>query len=79
VITPKHLRMARAGLGWTLADLAKRADVNPNTLSRYEVGKDVLASTVHKVEHVLRAAGVSFIEEHDRIAVSVPEIEKKKP
>jgi transcriptional regulator with XRE-family HTH domain len=70
--------MARAGLGWTLADLSKRADVNPNTLSRYEVGKDVLASTLHKVEHVLRAADVSFIEEQDRMGVSLPAKEKEK-
>ena len=77
MIGPKHLKMARAGLGWTLADLAKRADVNPNTLSRYEAGRDVLASTVQKVEQELRAAGVSFIDEHDRIGVRVPIKEAK--
>lgn len=64
--------MARAGLGWTLADLAQRAGVNPNTLSRYESERDVLASTVQRVEQVLRTAGVSFGDDQDGITVRVP-------
>lgn len=78
MITPIHIRMARAGLGWTLADLAQRADVNPNTLSRYESGRDVLASTVQKVELVLRERGVRFTDTAEEIGVHVPLQTKNK-
>ncbi len=63
MISPEQLRMARAGLNWTLSDLARRAGVNPNTLSRYETGRDVLAGTLRKVELIMREAGVIFLEE----------------
>ena len=69
--------MARAGLGWTLADLAKKSGVNPNTLSRYESGREMLSGKLRKVEAALRAAGVVFTEEDDVVAVSLPLIEKQ--
>ena len=62
MITPEQLRMARAGLGWTLGELAKRAGVNPNTLSRYESGRDILSGTLRKAEEALRAAGIVFTD-----------------
>jgi len=78
MMTPQQLRMARAGLGWTLADLARKADVNPNTLSRYEGGKDVLSGVLRKAEAALRGAGVSFADENKTVSVSVPFIERKQ-
>jgi len=54
--------MARAGLGWTLNDLAEKAGVNPNTISRYEAGRDVMAGTLRKVADALHEAGVSLID-----------------
>lgn len=69
MIRPEHLRMARAGLGWTLRDMAERADVNPNTISRYETGKDILAGTLHKMEAALHAAGVVFTDEPGGVGV----------
>ena len=72
MISPRHMRMARAGLGWTLSDLAKRAGVNPNTLSRYEAGRDVLSGTLRKVEDTLKSAGVIFIDDEHGIGVRVP-------
>jgi transcriptional regulator with XRE-family HTH domain len=62
--------MARAGLGWTLRDLAKRAQVNPNTISRYETGKDIMAGTLRKIEAALQAGGVTFIDEAGTIGVT---------
>jgi transcriptional regulator with XRE-family HTH domain len=64
--------MARAGLGWTLRDLAQRAEVNPNTISRYETGKDIMAGTLRKIEATLRAAGVGFTDESGRVGVTLP-------
>lgn len=60
---PAHLRMARAGLGWTLKELAERAEVNLNTISRYEAGKEVLTGTANRIESVLSAQGVEFLYE----------------
>lgn len=61
--------MARAGLGWTLRGLAERAGVNPNTISRYETGRDIMAGTLHKMESTLRGAGVVFIDEPGWVGV----------
>ena len=72
MITPQQLRMARAGLGWTLADLGKKAKVNPNTLSRYESGRDVLSGILRKTEAALRAAGVVFSDDGHAVTVTVP-------
>jgi transcriptional regulator with XRE-family HTH domain len=72
VITAQHLRMARAGLGWTLIDLGKRADVNPNTIARYEAGREGMAGKLRKLETALRAAGVVFIEDDAIVGVRLP-------
>jgi transcriptional regulator with XRE-family HTH domain len=57
--------MARAGLGWSLSQLAQKAGVNLNTISRFESGRQVLSGTVDAIEDTLRAAGVTFIPEDD--------------
>jgi transcriptional regulator with XRE-family HTH domain len=72
MITAQHLRMARAGLGWTLVDLGERADVNPNTIARYEAGREGMAGKLRKLETTLRAAGVMFIEEDAVVGVRLP-------
>ncbi|MDE2113222.1 MAG: helix-turn-helix transcriptional regulator [Alphaproteobacteria bacterium] len=74
MIRREHLRMARAGLDWTLNDLAKVAKVNPNTISRYETGRDIMSETLRKIEETLIAAGVRFIDDGDIVGVQV-----KKP
>ena len=63
MMRPQHLRMARAGLGWTLKELADRAEVNLNTVSRYEAGREVLTGTVDRIERVLKAEGIIFLYE----------------
>ena len=63
MMRPQHLRMARAGLGWTLKELADRAEVNLNTVSRYEAGREVLTGTVDRIERVLEAEGIIFLYE----------------
>ena len=69
MITPAHMRMARAGLGWNLQALAERSRINPNTISRFEVGKDIMSSKLRHLEEVLVQAGVEFIDEGDAIGV----------
>lgn len=63
MMRPVHLRMARAALGWTLKELAERAGINMNTISRYEAGAEVMSGTLEKIEDVLRLEGVVFIDE----------------
>jgi transcriptional regulator with XRE-family HTH domain len=78
MISAQHLRMARAGLGWTLIDLAERSGVNPNTISRYETGREGMSAKLRKLEAALRAAGVIFGEDNDTVSVQVPLLEDGK-
>lgn len=78
MIGPQHLRMARAGLGWTLIDLSKRSEVNPNTISRYEQGQEGMVGKLRKLEAALRAAGVVFAEDGKVVSVQVPLLEEGK-
>jgi transcriptional regulator with XRE-family HTH domain len=71
MIRPVHLRMARAALGWSLKDLAERADVNINTISRYEAGSQVMSGTIGKIESVLLREGVIFLEEEGQLGPGV--------
>lgn len=60
-MTPLQSRMARAALGWSIPDLAERADVRPNTISHFERGGDSYTSTITKLQSALEAAGVVFV------------------
>lgn len=62
---PAQVRMARAALNWSLADLATAAGVHRNTISNFETGKfggseDALGA----IQSALEAAGVEFIPEN---------------
>ncbi len=56
--------MARAAVGWGVRELAARADVTANTVTRIENGADAKQSTMDKLRGALEAAGVEFIEEN---------------
>ena len=57
--------MARAALNWSLADLAKAANVHRNTISNFETGKfGGSADAVQAVRTALEAAGVIFVDEN---------------
>jgi transcriptional regulator with XRE-family HTH domain len=63
-MTPEQLKMARAALGWGVRDLAKKADITANTISRIENGADAKQSTIIALTRALEAGGVQFIEEN---------------
>ena len=65
MMQPIHLRMARAALNWTVRDLEGKSQINKNTISRYEAGREVLSGTIDKLEKILESAGVTFIQEDD--------------
>lgn len=62
MITPRQIKAARALLGWSQQDLADRAIVSPNALTRLERGQvDSRSSTMIAIETALIRAGVEFI------------------
>ena len=59
-----QLRMARAAVGWGVRELAAKAGVTANTVTRIENGADAKQSTIDRLRHALEQAGVEFIEEN---------------
>lgn len=55
-----HIKMARAATGLGVRELGKIADVNPNTITRYENGSGANISTVEKIQAALENLGVRF-------------------
>jgi transcriptional regulator with XRE-family HTH domain len=56
--------MARAAVGWGVRELAKKAGVTANTVTRIENGADAKQSTMNRLQSALEAAGVQFIDEN---------------
>ena len=55
-----QLRMARAAVGWGVRELAEKAGVTANTVTRIENGADAKQSTMDRLQSALEAAGVEF-------------------
>ena len=55
-----QLRMARAAVGWGVRELAKKAGITANTVTRIENGADAKQSTMDRLQLALEAAGVEF-------------------
>ena len=56
--------MARAALGWGVRDLASKAGLAANTVSRYENGADAYGETLTKVQRALEQEGIIFIDQN---------------
>jgi transcriptional regulator with XRE-family HTH domain len=61
---PVQLKMARAAVGWGVRELAHKAGVTANTVTRIENGADAKQSTMDRLQHALEAAGIEFIQEN---------------
>lgn len=72
---PVQCRMARAALGFKIAELAELAKMSTNTIVRFETGKELKQSTIDDLRVVLENAGVIFISENG----DGPGIRLKKP
>lgn len=57
-------RMARAALGLGVRDLAKIAEVSPDTVARLERGEELRPATIAAIRKALEAAGVVFLPEN---------------
>jgi transcriptional regulator with XRE-family HTH domain len=55
-----QMRMARAAVGWGVRELAEKAGVTANTVTRIENGADAKQSTMDKLRRALEAGGVEF-------------------
>lgn len=62
---PIHLRLARVALNWSVRELEARSGVGRNTISRYESGNEIVASSLNKLERVLTEYGVIFLHEDE--------------
>jgi transcriptional regulator with XRE-family HTH domain len=63
--------MARSALGWGVRDLAKRAGISANTVSRFENGSGIMAETLGAIEDAFDAAGIIFIPADDNAGPGV--------
>lgn len=61
---PAQCKMARAALGFGVRDLATRAEVSTQTVTRFERGEALKAATVERLQAALEAAGIEFIPEN---------------
>lgn len=59
-MTPDQCRLARAALRWSIRDLARHANMTPNTISAFENDKPVRATTIDKLFEILVAYGAAF-------------------
>lgn len=60
-ISAAQMRAGRALLGWSQADLAKRANVGPSTVADFERGQRTpIANTAAAMRSVLEDAGITF-------------------
>ncbi|SOE01911.1 helix-turn-helix domain-containing protein [Caenispirillum bisanense] len=63
MITRQQVKMARAALGWGVRELAEKAGVTANTVSRFENGADAYGETLGRIQRALETAGIVFIPE----------------
>jgi transcriptional regulator with XRE-family HTH domain len=55
--------MARAALKLTLREVESLTGVNKDTISRYESGKEILASALQALEKLFRDEGIVFLDQ----------------
>ena len=60
ILRPVQCRMARAGLGLGVRELAAAAKVSIDTVARFERGEQLKERTVEALQRTLEAAGVEF-------------------
>lgn len=64
MLTAEQVKMARAGLGWGVRDLAKKAKVSTSTIVRLEAGEGAWTATLERVRKALERGGALFIAEN---------------
>jgi transcriptional regulator with XRE-family HTH domain len=63
LLKPAQVRMARAGLDWSLEDLAEASGVHRNTISNFERGiYEGEPNSLAKIRRALEKAGIEFTD-----------------
>lgn len=61
VMLPVQSKMARAGLGLQVVEVAKLAKVAHTTILRFERGEELKPRTVEAIQRAYETAGIEFI------------------
>ncbi len=72
MLTPEHIRAARALLHWSARELAERSGVHITTIQRMERSNGPLkgsTESLRKIESAFRIARVEFLQDDDRPGV----------
>ena len=56
-----QMRMARAALQLSVRDVAEKAKVSPNTVTKIESGEEVRPATMLALQHAFETAGIEFL------------------
>ena len=72
-MTVTQCKMARAGLGWSAADLADKAGLTRETVARFESGAKLADASIAAVRRALEDAGADFLQISGKVGVAVPE------
>ena len=65
MITAAQSKMARAGLGWNIGQLAANANVGAATVARFETSKgEIIPATLAAIQRALEAAGIEFLPDN---------------
>jgi predicted transcriptional regulator len=69
MLTMAQLRGARAMLGWTSGDLARRSQIHRRTIRKLEKGEvNPQAGTIRRIVAALASGGVEFTDGGVRLA-----------
>lgn len=60
-MTPVQCKMARVALGWGVRELAEKARVSTQTVTRLEKGDELRSKTVEAIRRALELGGAEFI------------------
>ena len=72
IMVPEQSRAARAWLGWSQDDLAKRANVSVNTVRNFERGQKPLHSnSVAAMRQALEIAGIRILFDSRGVAAGI--------
>lgn len=69
-----QIRMARAALGWTVADLSKASGISPSAIMRAETASGVpvmKAPNLFKLQRTLEVGGIVFIDATETVGAGV--------
>ncbi len=64
-------RMARAGLAWSVAELAERSGVAKRTIARFEAGEAISLEKAEALRGALVQGGAMFVDVGGRAAVAL--------